>query len=205
MKRSIPLLLVGLFALAFVACGKRESTPAPGSSADTARAGTSDGAKGGPGAASSEEATTVEGTATTASDVSATGAPSPPGGYAVESRPAAGGQLAVIEYASPKTVAEVASYYDGQIQAARRVELDVAGDNIVAYGLTPSTTIGPATTPQDVERLLDQRSEPVVVVGPWKMQRNDPLIHDLREAGQDGQADALLNTKSKVTVIYAVH
>lgn len=149
-------------------------------------------------------ATTTEGTVTVAADAAATGAPAPPGGYALDSRPAAGGQLARIEYASPRTVMEVAEFYDGQIQSPRRVELDVAGDNIVVYALSPNTTVGPTTSFVQLEQLMDQRSEPMVVVSPSTMQRNDPLIGDLREAGQAAQADALLNTRSKITVIYAV-
>lgn len=150
------------------------------------------------------EETTIGGEATTATTTTATGAPAPPGGYAVESRPAEGGRLARVEYASPKTVAEVAAFYDGQIQTPRKVEVDIAGDNLVAYALSAGTTLSASTTAQEIERLLDQRSEPVVVVSPWQMQRNDPLIRDLREAGMQDQADQLLNTKSKITVIYTV-
>lgn len=150
------------------------------------------------------EETTIDGEATTATTTTATGAPAPPGGYAVESRPAEGGRLARVEYASPKTVAEVAAFYDGQIQTPRKVEVDIAGDNLVAYALSAGTTLSASTTAQEVERLLDQRSEAVVVVSPWQMQRNDPLIRDLREAGMQDQADQLLNTKSKITVIYTV-
>lgn len=150
------------------------------------------------------EETTIGGEATTATTTTATGAPAPPGGYAVESRPAEDGRLARVEYASPKTVAEVAGFYDGQIQTPRKVEVDIAGDNLVAYALSAGTTLSASTTAQEIERLLDQRSEPVVVVSPWQMQRNDPLIRDLREAGMQDQADQLLNTKSKITVIYTV-
>lgn len=162
------------------------------------------GAAGGPGGAEGAATTTTEGAATTATTAEATGAPSPPEGYAVESRPAANGALATIEYVSPRTVMEVAEFYDGQLSTSRRVELDVAGDNVVAYGLGPSSTIGPATRIQDVERLLDQRTEPMVVVSPHTMQASDPLIEDLRGVGQQAQADALMNTRSKITVIYAV-
>lgn len=162
------------------------------------------GATGGPGGAEGTATTTTEGAATTATTAEATGAPSPPEGYAVESRPAANGALATIEYVSPRTVVEVAEFYDGQLSTSRRVELDVAGDNVVAYGLGPSSTIGPATRIQDVERLLDQRSEPMVVVSPHTLQASDPLIEDLRGVGQQTQADALMNTRSKITVIYAV-
>ena len=161
------------------------------------------GATGGPGGAETAT-TTTEGTATTATTADATGAPSPPEGYAIESRPAANGALATIEYVSPRTVMEVSEFYDRQMPTDRRVELDVAGDNVVAYGLGPSSTIGPATTIQDVERLLDQRTEPMVVVSPHTMQASDPLIGDLRGVGQQTQADALLNTRSKITVVYAV-
>ncbi|MDX1660194.1 MAG: hypothetical protein R3326_00265 [Gemmatimonadota bacterium] len=154
--------------------------------------------------AGEEEATTTGGEATTATSTTATGAPAPPGGYAVESRPAEGGKLARIEYASPRTVAEVAEFYDGRIETPRKVEVDVAGDDLVAYALSSGTTLEPSTTAQDVERLIDQRTEPIVVVSPWQIQRDDPLIRDLRDAGLGEQADQLLNTKSKVTVVYAV-
>lgn len=151
-----------------------------------------------------EEATTMGGETTTATTTTATGAPAPPGGYAVESRPAEGGRLARIEYASPRTVDEVAAFYDGQIQTPQRVEVDVAGDDITAFALSSGTTLTAATTIQDIERLLDQRSEPIVVVSPWQIQRDDPLIRDLRDAGLEDQADQLLQTKSKITVVYAV-
>lgn len=151
-----------------------------------------------------EETTTMGGETTTATSTTATGAPAPPGGYAVESRPAEGGALARIEYASPRTVAEVAGFYDGQIQTPRKVEVEVAGDNLVAYALSSGSTLSAATTAQDIERLLDERSEPIVVVSPWRIQRDDPLIRDLRDAGLAEQADQLLDTKSKITVIYAV-
>ncbi|HET6616538.1 MAG TPA: hypothetical protein VFH69_01870 [Gemmatimonadota bacterium] len=162
------------------------------------------GATGGPGGSEGTATTTTEGAATTATTAEATGAPTPPEGYAVESRPAANGALATIEYVSPRTVMEVAEFYDGQLSTSRRVELDVAGDNVVAYGLGPSSTIGPATRIQDVERLLDQRTEPMVVVSPHTLPASDPLIEDLRGVGQQTQADALLNTRSKITVIYSV-
>lgn len=144
---------------------------------------------------------TVAGTTEELPPVPSATAPAPPGGYAVETRPAQGGKLAKIEYASPKTVREVARFYESQFRFPRRVVLDIMGDDIVAYGLTASTTIGPSTMPQDVERLIDQRTEPLLVVSPWTMHRNDPLIRDLREAGQDAQANALLQTRSKVTVV----
>jgi hypothetical protein len=156
------------------------------------------------GATDAEPATTTGGAPTTAATVEATGAPSPPVGYAVESQPAGGGQLASIEYVSPRTVADVSAFYDGQLPSDHRVRLDVAGDDIVVYGLGSGSTIGPATRIQDVERLLDQRSEPMVVVAPHRLQASDPLIGDLREIGQQAQADALLGTRSKVTVVYAV-
>lgn len=162
---------------------------------------------GGPAAetdAGAEEATTMGGETTTATSPTATGAPAPPGGYAVESRPAEGGRLARIEYASPRTVDEVAAFYDGQIQTSRKVEVDVAGDDITAFALSSGTTLSASTTIQDIERLLDQRSEPIVVVTPWQIQRDDPLIRDLRDAGLADQADQILNTKSKITVVYAV-
>lgn len=128
-------------------------------------------------------------------------APTPPGGYAVETRPAKAGKLGVIEYASPKSVEEVAEFYDSRFRFPQRVVLDIMGDDMIVYGLTDGTSIGPSTTPQDVERLLDQRGESMLVVSPWKVQRDDPLIRDLRDADQDAQADALLQTKTKVTVI----
>lgn len=193
-----------LFCLAAVAAGcQREAPEGAGAPGDTTAA-TPGGGTGAGRDGPASETTTMEGPSTTATTVEATGAPSPPGGYAVESRPAGDGQLAVIEYASPKTVREVGEFYDSQIRSARRVELETAGDNLFVYGLSTRTTIGASTTPMDVERLLGERSEPMVVVGPWKMQRNDPLIRDLRDAGLNADADALLNTKSKVTVIYAV-
>lgn len=173
-------------------------TPGGTAEATTAEAGEAEPAE------EDEETTTLGGEPTTAATTTATGAPAPPGGYAVESRPAEGGRLARVEYASPRTVAEIAAFYDSQVQAARKVEVDIAGDNLVAYALSPGTTLTAATTAQDIERLLDQRSEPVVVVSPWQVQRNDPLIRDLRDAGLEDQADQLLNTKSKITVIYAV-
>lgn len=42
------------------------------------------------------------------------------------------------------------------------------------------------------------------MISSWRMQRNDPLIRDLRSAGLQDQADQLLNTSSKITVVYAV-
>lgn len=201
MKRTVPLSALVLAAA--MACGGDDTDTDIDAAADTTVAA---GAPGGGAAdpAATEAQTTTEGEATTATSASATGAPSPPGGYAVESRAAEGGRLARIEYASPSTVAEVAAFYDGQIQASRRVEVDIAGDNLVAYGLSANTTLGPATTAQDIERLLNQRSESMVVISPWQVQRDDPLLRDLRDAGLADQADQLMNTKSKVTVIYAV-
>lgn len=199
MRRSIALALI--LALA-AACGQDEPADdeiAPGDTVGMALE---------PGGAASGDAeetpTTTEAPATTASSPEATGAPSPPEGYAIESRPAQGGALAVIEYVSPRTTAEVSEFYDRQMQSARRVVLDVAGDDIVVYGLGANTTIGPATRIQDVERLLDQRTESIVVVAPHRMQSSDPLIRDLRDAGQQAQADALGQTRSKITVVYAV-
>jgi len=198
-NRTLTLFLV---ALLVAACGDREDVEEAPAAADT-----SDVALGTPGGAAAAEeaaATTIGGAPTAASTAEAIGAPEPPGGYAVDSRPANGAQLAKIEYASPKTVQEAAEFYDTQMSAARRVQLDVAGDDIVVYGLSPQTTVGAGTTWTDLQRLLDQRSEPILVISPWTMQRNDPLIADLRGIGQTAQADALLMTRSKVTVIYAV-
>lgn len=196
--RWIPILTLVLLTFA---CGGNDSTD------DAAPADTTalepGGATGG-GLADAEPATTTGGEATTATTVEATGAPSPPEGYAVESQPAGGGQLATIEYVSPRSVTDVSAFYDGQLPSDHRVRLDVAGDDIVVYGLGSGSTIGPATRIQDVERLLDQRSEPMVVVAPHRLQASDPLIGDLREIGQQAQADALLGTQSKVTVVYAV-
>lgn len=203
MRRSIALALI--LALA-AACGQDEPAEdeiAPGDTVGMALEPGGAGS-GGPGGDAEETPTTTEDPATTASTPEATGAPSPPGGYAIESRPAQGGALAVIEYVSPRTTAEVSEFYDRQMQSARRVVLDVAGDDIVVYGLGANTTIGPATRIQDVERLLDQRTESMVVVAPHRMQSSDPLIGDLRDAGQQAQADALGETRSKITVVYAV-
>jgi hypothetical protein len=191
-----PTLAV-LVALTLVACGGGDGTD-EGAPADTTA-----GAPGG--AAGTETATTTTGgPATVATSSEAIGAPEPPQGYAVDSRPADGAMLAKIEYASPGTVAETAQFYDSQMQAARRVELEVGGDNIIVYALSPGTAITTATSYTDVERLMNERTEPMVVVSPWTMQRNDPLIGDLRSAGLTAEADRLLETKSKVTVIYAV-
>lgn len=195
---------IPIFALILVLVPACRNDAADTDDAADTTAMTPGGATGSPGGAEGTATTTTEGAATTATTAEATGAPSPPEGYAVESRPAANGALATIEYVSPRTVMEVAEFYDGQLSTSRRVELDVAGDNVVAYGLGPSSTIGPATRIQDVERLLDQRTEPMVVVSPHTMQASDPLIEDLRGVGQQTQADALLNTRSKITVIYAV-
>lgn len=200
MRRSIALALI--LALA-AACGQDEPAEDEITPGDTVGMALEPG-----GAASGGDAeetpTTTEDPATTASTPEGTGAPSPPEGYAIESRPAQGGALAVIEYVSPRTTAEVSEFYDRQMQSARRVVLDVAGDDIVVYGLGANTTIGPATRIQDVERLLDQRTESMVVVAPHRMQSSDPLIGDLRDAGQQAQADALGQTRSKITVVYAV-
>ncbi|MDX1624518.1 MAG: hypothetical protein R3199_11125, partial [Gemmatimonadota bacterium] len=135
---------------------------------------------------------------------SRTWAPAPPGGYAVDSRPADQGRLARIEYASPKTVSEVAEFYDRQIDAARRVEIEAAGRTVVAWGLSAGTTLEEGSDAGDVERLLEQRSEPMVVVSPWTVSADDPLVRELRDAGQEEQAEALLDTESRVTVVYAV-
>ena len=204
--RAVSLAMLAA-VLVIASCRDRAEEPetAP-PAADTTAAGTTAGATPGGGASAAEPAeTTIGGEgATTATSAEETGAPQPPGGYAVESRPAAGGQLASIEYASPRTVREAAEFYDTQMQAARRVELDVAGDNVVVYGLSPNTSIDAATTIQDVERLLRERSEPLLVIAPWTMGRNDELVRALRDIGQATQADALLMTRSKVTVVYAV-
>jgi hypothetical protein len=129
-------------------------------------------------------------------------APQPPGGYAVLSRPASSEQLARVDYATPRSVAQAAEFYDTQVRAARRVELDLAGDNVIVYGLSPSTSVSAATTIHDVERLLEERDEPILVIAPWTIARRDPLVRDLRAIGQNAQADALLATRSKVTVVY---
>lgn len=196
--RWIPIL--GLTLLT-IACGGDDATDdaAPADTSETAM--TPGGASGDP--AGDDATTTTGGEATTATTAEATGAPSPPEGYAVESQPAAGATLATIEYVSPRSVTEVAQFYDARIPTQRKVALDVAGDDIVVYGLAGSSTIGPATRIQDVERLLDERSEPMVVVAPHRLPANDPLIGDLREIGQSVQADALLQTQSKITVVYA--
>ncbi|HET9332021.1 MAG TPA: hypothetical protein VFQ21_00400 [Gemmatimonadota bacterium] len=196
--RWIPILALVLLASA---CGGDESTDDDVPPADTTALAPGGGTGGGTDA---EPATTTGGAPTTAATVEATGAPSPPEGYAVESQPAGDGRLATIEYVSPRSVTDVSAFYDGQLASDHRVRLDVAGDDIVVYGLGSGSTIGPATRIQDVERLLDQRSEPMVVVAPHRLQASDPLIGDLREIGQQAQADALLGTQSKVTVVYAV-
>lgn len=196
--RWIPILALALLAFA---CGGDESTDDAVPPADTTALEPGGGTGG---ATDAEPATTTGGEATTAATVEATGAPSPPEGYAVESQPAGGGQLATIEYVSPRSVTDVSAFYDRQLPSDHRVRLDVAGDDIVVYGLGSGSTIGPATRIQDVERLLDQRSEPMVVVAPHRLQASDPLIGDLREIGQQAQADALLGTQSKITVVYAI-
>jgi hypothetical protein len=196
-----PTVLPLLLSVA-VACG--QGPPADEiAPADTAL--TLDGGGSGMPAESEEPSTTTTGAATTASSAEATGAPSPPGGYAIESRPMNGGALAVIEYVSPRSPGELADFYDRQMQSVSRIELEVAGENVVVYGLGTGTSIGPATRIQDVERLLEQRTESMVVVAPYRMSGDDPLIGDLRDAGQQAQADALLQTRSKVSVVYAVH
>ena len=195
--------LVGLALV--VACGDRDEEPEtapPLESPDTAAAASAPG--GGSAAERSAPTTIGERGATVATSASAIGAPEPPGGYAVDSRPASDAGLAKIEFASPQTVAEAAQFYDTQMQSTRRLELDVAGDNVIVYALAPSTKITAASTIQDVQQMLDEASEPMIVIGPWTMGRNDPLIRDLRSAGQTGQADALMQTRSKVTVVYAV-
>ncbi len=192
--RWIPIL-----ALTLLLASACEREPSEDASADTELAP-------GGGVPGSEDAvvTTTDAPATTATTVEATGAPSPPEGYAVESRPAADGTLAAIEYVSPRTVEEVAAFYDGQVPTDRRVQLNVAGDDVYAYGMGAGSTIGAGTTIQDVERLLDARSEPMLVISPHQMQDDDPLIRDLVDMGQQSQADALKNTRSKVTVVYRI-
>ncbi|MDX1624813.1 MAG: hypothetical protein R3199_12635, partial [Gemmatimonadota bacterium] len=74
--------------------------------------------------------------APTAPPPSRTWAPAPPGGYAVDSRPAGEGRLARIEYASPKTVSELAEFYDRRIDATRRLEILTADGSVVAWGLS---------------------------------------------------------------------
>jgi hypothetical protein len=198
--RWIPL--VALVLVLAPAC-ERESSEVTDQPADTTALVPGGGTEGG--ATGAEDvATTTTGTSTTASTAEATGAPSPPEGYAIESRPAAAEALATIEYVSPQSVQQVAEFYDRQVQTTRRVQLDVAGDDIVVYGLGSGTAIGPATRIQDVERLLDERSEPMVVVAPFQMQDDDPLIRDLRDMGQQAQAEALIGTRTKVTVVYTV-
>jgi len=197
--RWIPILAM---MLVLPACG-RDATEDADQPADTT-ALEPGGATGGGAGAEDVATTTTDRAPTTATTAEATGAPSPPDGYAVESKPAANGALATIEYLSPRTVEEVAEFYDRQIQTNQRVQLDVAGDDIVIYGLGAGSTIGPATRIQDVERLLDERSEPMVVVAPHRMQANDPLIGDLRSVGQQAQAEALIGTRSKITVVYAI-
>jgi len=198
--RSLSITLTTFLVLAVLACGGDEAAD-EAAPADTTAA---DATPGGAAAGTETATTTIGGPATAATTGEAIGAPEPPDGYAVDSRPADAGMLARIEYASPGTVAETAQFYDSQMQAARRVELEVAGDNIVVYAMSPQTTITTATGYTDVQRLLEARSEPMVVISPWTMQRNDPLIGDLRNAGLTAEADNLMLTKSKVTVIYAV-
>lgn len=201
---TVPALIL-LFA---AACGQDQPSEDELSSADTVgmtlEPGGATGARAGSTPAEESATTTSEGSATTASTPEATGAPSPPDGYAIESRPANGGALAVIEYVSPRTTRELSEFYDRRMQGARRVVLDVAGDDVIVYGLGTPSTIGPATRIQDVERLLDQRTESMVVVSPYRMQASDPLVGDLRNAGQQTQADALVGTRSKITVVYAI-
>ena len=199
--RWIPIVALVLFLAP--ACGRDEAEVTDQPPADTTGL-VPGGATGGGAAGTDEVPTTTTGTSTTATTAEATGAPSPPEGYAIESRPAAAEALATIEYVSPRTVDEVAEFYDRQVQTNRRVQLDMAGDDIVVYGLGAGTTIGPATRIQDVERLLNERTEPMVVVSPYQMQDDDPLIRDLRGMGQHAQADALIGTRTKVTVVYSV-
>jgi hypothetical protein len=198
--RWIPIVALLLFLAPACERDTAEVTDQPADTTALVPGGATEG-----GAAGTEEvATTTTGTSTTATTPEATGAPSPPEGYAVESRPAAAEALATIEYVSPRTVEEVAEFYDRQVQTNRRIQLDVAGDDIVVYGLGAGTAIGPATRIQDVEQLLDERTEPMVVVAPYRMQDDDPLIRDLRDMGQHAQADALIGTRTKVTVVYSV-
>jgi len=128
-------------------------------------------------------------------------APTPPGGYAIETWTSEGGRLAKIEYVSPKSVEEVTGFYDRQFRFPQRVELAADGETMVAYGLTSTTTVSPSSTVRDVEGMLEQRTEAILVVRSWRVEPDDPLVEDLRDAGQHAQADALLETKSKVIVI----
>lgn len=148
-------------------------------------------------------------TAGTAADTAAAApgsasAPAPPGGYALESRPAGAGRLARIVYASPRITPEVARFYDETIRASRRIEIDIAGDNVVAYALSPATALGPGTTEEEIAALLERRAEPIVVVEPWTPRPDDPLVMDLHDAGQHERAEELLDSRSRVTIVYAV-
>lgn len=137
---SIPfcaLLVVALACGGEEEPGPQDTAPVEDTTAMTPGGGAGDGAVDETDTAPAEEATTTGGEPTAATSPAATGAPSPPGGYAVESRPSEGGRLAKIEYASPMTVAEVAEFYDNQLDPSRRVEVAVAGEDLVAYGLTP--------------------------------------------------------------------
>ncbi len=188
-----------LLVVLLLACGgndEGEETPGVADTTATAPGG----------AVGTEESavTTIGGPATTATSSADIGAPEPPDGYPIDSRPADAGKLARIEYVSPRTVGETTSFYDSQMHPQRRVELEVAGDNIVVYATRPGTAITTALTYTDLQRLLEERTEPMVVVSPATLQRDDPLIADLRSAGLNQQADDLLLTKSKVTVIYAL-
>ena len=118
--RWIPL--VALVLVLAPAC-ERESSEVTDQPADTTALVPGGGTEGG--ATGAEDvATTTTGTSTTASTAEATGAPSPPEGYAIESRPAAAEALATIEYVSPQSVQQVAEFYDRQVQTTRRVQLD---------------------------------------------------------------------------------
>jgi hypothetical protein len=196
--RWIPILALLLLASACGDGGSTDDAVVPDTTATEMQPG------GAAGTEAADVATTTGGAATTATTVEATGAPSPPAGYAVESQPAGEGALASIEYVSPRTVTEVAEFYDQQLPTDRRVLIDVAGDDVVVYGLGSASTVGAATRIQDVERLLDQRTEPMVVVAPHRLPATDPLIEDLREIGQAAQAEELLQTRSKITVVYAI-
>jgi len=128
-------------------------------------------------------------------------APTPPGGYAIETWASERGRLAKIEYITTKSADEVAAFYDRQFRFPQRVELASDGETIVAYGLTPTTTVSSSSAIEDVEGLLEQRTEAILVVRSWRVNPDDPLVEDLRDAGEDAQADALLETKSKVIVV----
>lgn len=128
---------------------------------------------------------------------------SPPGAYVVESHAGESGKLPMIEYATPRTVQAIAEFYDGQLAGVTRVELEVADQTLIAYGLGRSTSLGETTTFSDLQRLLETRTERIAVVSPWTMSPDDPLIRDLVSEDLEAEAEALLQTRSKVTIVYA--